>query len=212
VDPRATRARWHKPAPRNAEAAVAEDSPRSNAPDALHDLDDPHALAVTPREAPSAVEPAEPATQPPSPEPEAAPSRSTHVEVSTPVQPALAARAQSAPVRAPALPLRARAQSTDVDVHGSLANSVVRRAIDRLTAQLSACYGKAASAAGHNAFGTLEVQIEIDEHGRARGAQVHGAALPGLGTCVAQAASRLAADRPPDTGTVKASWKVAFTP
>jgi hypothetical protein len=205
------RARWHKPAARTVEA-VAEETPGSTAPDVLHDLDEPHALAVTPHEAPSTIEPAAAPARVPSDEPEEERSHSTHVVWNTPVNPAVDARAQSATVRAPALPLRARAQSTDVTVHGSLANSVVRRAVERLTAQLSACYAKAAAAVGHNAFGTLEVEVEIDEHGRARGAQVHGAPLPELGTCVAQTASRLAADRPPDTGTVKASWKVAFTP
>jgi serine/threonine-protein kinase len=106
----------------------------------------------------------------------------------------------------------ARAQSDDLVVHGSLPTSVVRRAVDRLATSLAACYTRVATAAGRNVFGALNVEIEIDEHGHARDAQVSGAQLPGLGSCVAQAAAHLAADRAPDTGRVKASWKVVFTP
>jgi serine/threonine protein kinase len=110
------------------------------------------------------------------------------------------------------VPLAAHARTSELVVHGSVATSVVRRAIERMTAQLEACYARSAVAAGRNGFGASQVEIEIDEHGRAREARAQGAPLRGLDACVAQAARSLVADRPPDTGRVQASFKVAFTP
>jgi hypothetical protein len=100
----------------------------------------------------------------------------------------------------------------ELTVRGSLATSEVRRAVERIRAQLAACYTRAAQAAGRNAFGELSVEVEIDERGRAHVPRASGGALPGLDACVAGAAAKIVSGRPPDTGTVKASWKVAFTP
>lgn len=207
IDPsRAARGRWHKPVAHNPEAAAPEDS-TGDTPDVLRDLDEPHALAVTPHEAPSAPEPASDA------QPEGFRIVTTHDDIDKPARAPVARPAQTEVARpAVVVPLRARVSGSDFVVHGSLATSVVRRAAERLNSQLAACYAQAATTAGHNAFGAVAVEIEIDEHGRARGAQVHGAELPGLGSCVAQVAARIAADRAPDTGTVKASWKVSFSP
>jgi serine/threonine-protein kinase len=108
-------------------------------------------------------------------------------------------------------PLAATPQIRELEVHGSLATSEVRRSIARTSPQLAACYARAARAAGRNGFGELQVAVEIDERGRARAPSARGAALPGLDRCVADVASRMAG-HPPDTGTVKATWKVAFTP
>jgi serine/threonine-protein kinase len=117
------------------------------------------------------------------------------------------------PVRAePALPLQATVQIQGVAVRGSLPTSLVRRAVERIRPQLAACYSRAAHAAGHNGFGELSVDVQIDERGRARNPHANGAALPQLNACVADAASKLVSEKAPDTGTVNASWKVAFTP
>jgi serine/threonine protein kinase len=107
--------------------------------------------------------------------------------------------------------LAATPQVRELSVRGSLATSEVRRAVDRIKPQLAACYAQAARAAGRNGFGELSFEVEIDERGRAHAPQVRGGGLPGLERCVERATSKLAA-RPPDTGTVKAAWKVAFEP
>lgn len=120
--------------------------------------------------------------------------------------------APSGPAPAPELPLSARALLQGISVRGSLATSVVVRALERIRSQLSSCYARAASAAGHNGFGEVFVEIQLDERGRAQNPTATGGSLPGLSACVADAASKLATDRPPDTGTVKAGWKVVFVP
>jgi serine/threonine-protein kinase len=112
----------------------------------------------------------------------------------------------------PALPLQATVQIQGVAVRGSLPTSLVRRAVERIRPQLASCYSRAAHAAGHNGFGELSVEVQIDERGRARNPHANGAALPQLNACVADAASKLVSEKAPDTGTVNASWKVAFTP
>jgi hypothetical protein len=112
----------------------------------------------------------------------------------------------------PALPLQATVQIQAVTVRGSLPTSLVRRAVERIRPQLASCYSRAAHAVGHNGFGELSVEVQIDERGRARNPHANGAALPQLNACVADAASKLVSEKAPDTGTVNASWKVAFTP
>jgi hypothetical protein len=109
-------------------------------------------------------------------------------------------------------PLRASTRIGDLTVRGSLTTSEVRRAVDRIRPQLDACYTRVARAAGRNGYGAMTVEIEIDERGRAHAPRASGGALPGLDACVAQVAGRVVSGRPPDTGTVKASWKVAFSP
>jgi hypothetical protein len=107
--------------------------------------------------------------------------------------------------------LAATPEVRELSVRGSLATSEVRRALDRIKPQLAACYAQAARAAGRNGFGELAFEVEIDERGRAHAPHARGGSLPGLGRCLERATSKLAA-RPPDTGTVRAAWKVAFEP
>jgi serine/threonine protein kinase len=110
------------------------------------------------------------------------------------------------------LPLEARSNIGDVTIRGSLPTSWVRRAAERIRPQLAGCYGRAAQAAGRNQFGTLTVDLEIDERGRARTPSARGSTLAGLNECVAEAAGKVICERAPDTGTVHASFKVIFTP
>jgi hypothetical protein len=84
--------------------------------------------------------------------------------------------------------------------------------VERINPLLAACYARAAQAAGKNQFGALTVEVEIDERGRARSPSAHGAKLPGLNECVAEAATKVISDRAPDTGTIHASFKVIFSP
>jgi eukaryotic-like serine/threonine-protein kinase len=133
-----------------------------------------------------------------------------------------AAAKQSKPPKAPEpsassapeapVALAARAEIQGIVVRGSLPTSLVKRALDRLMPQLNACYARAAKAAGRNGFGTLVVEVQIGERGRAQNAHATGGTLPQLDTCVAEATSKLVSEKAPDTGTVSASWKVAFRP
>jgi hypothetical protein len=107
-------------------------------------------------------------------------------------------------------PLAAVPRIDDVSVRGSLATSVVQRAMDRARPLLSACYAQAAKAAGRNGFGSMQITVEFDERGRARRAHADGGVLPGLDRCVAQVAANLVAAQAPDTGTVRATWRVSF--
>lgn len=105
----------------------------------------------------------------------------------------------------------ARAEVSEIVLRGSIPTSKIRRAIDRVRPQLSACYGRAAAAAGRNQFGVVDVELEIDERGRVRSPRARGAGLPGLNGCVAQAAGDVISEVP-DTGTVRVSFQVTFTP
>jgi hypothetical protein len=107
-------------------------------------------------------------------------------------------------------PLKAIARIQDVTVRGSLATSIVQRAMERARPRLSACYAQAAKAAGRNAFGSMNVEVEFDERGRAHWSRADGGALPGLDRCVNGVAANLIAAQAPDTGTVKAIWRVSF--
>jgi hypothetical protein len=170
----------------------------------------------------------------PPPAVEAAPSEPEH-EVDAPAVRARAAAdalelaaekshsTESAPAKAkpaadkaegpkPALPLQANVQIQALEIHGSLPTSLVRRALDRIRGQFSACYVRAAQAAGRNGFGEVLVSVQIDERGRARSPVARGAALPQLDACIGDATSKLVSEKAPDTGTVSASWKVTFTP
>jgi hypothetical protein len=112
----------------------------------------------------------------------------------------------------PARPLRASTRIEDVVVRGSLATSVVQRAIARVRPQIADCYRRSAEAAGRNDYGVVRIEVELDERGRARRARAEGGALPGLDACISQAVAKLATRISPDTGTVRALWSVAFEP
>ena len=109
-------------------------------------------------------------------------------------------------------PLRARARIAGLEVQGSLATSVVRRALARGVSDYAACYRTAATRARKNAFGQVQVSFDIDLRGRIRHVRTGTSGLPGLAACVGKVTSRLATNRQPDTGTVKASFEVAFFP
>jgi serine/threonine protein kinase len=139
------------------------------------------------------------------------PAREAQGEVSAP--PRQAEPSPAAPAKPePAVPLRAQAAVQGVTVRGSLATSVVARAVERIRSQFVACYARAATAAGRNGFSEVIVEVQLDERGRATSPRATGGALPGLAACVADAAGKVATDRPPDTGVVKAGWKVVFAP
>lgn len=124
--------------------------------------------------------------------------------------PAVSAPAPKPPVVRRAEPLTASVRIADLTVRGSVATSVVERAIQRARSGFSDCYGHSARATGRNGYGPVHVEVEFDEYGRARRPRADGGALPGLDRCMTEVAGRLVTSSPPDTGTVKASWRVDF--
>jgi hypothetical protein len=95
-----------------------------------------------------------------------------------------------------------------VNVRGSLAVSVVRRAIERIRPMLTQCYRKHLKP-GHASFPRLQVSATIDEVGRVRGPSVEGGTLPALNACVVKVTSKMVSDAP-DTGTVRATWSLSL--
>jgi hypothetical protein len=114
---------------------------------------------------------------------------------------------------APGLPLTARVQIREIQVHGgSLPAALVRRAAVRLQSQFKRCYEQSARAAGYNSFGELSVNLQLDTQGHARSAHVEGANLPQLDACITAGVANLHSERPNDTDNMLASFKIAFTP
>jgi serine/threonine protein kinase len=162
--------------------------------------------------APSAV-PAEPIAQSPEPAQQASKAAPRGPDAATSNGAASAAREETKPEKPDQAnqPLEARSAIGEVTIRGSMPTSSVRRAVERINPQLAACYARAAQAAGKNQFGSVTVELEIDERGRARSPAARGAKLSGLNECVAEAASKVISDRAPDTGTIHASFKVIFS-
>ncbi|MBK9033566.1 MAG: protein kinase [Myxococcales bacterium] len=106
----------------------------------------------------------------------------------------------------------ARASVGGLDVKGSLSSGQVRRAIDRLTGALAACYLPAATRAGRSPASVVRAQFTIDEDGGVRDARASGGALPGLAACVGAAVGTLRAIASPDVGTVRVSFTVTYHP
>jgi hypothetical protein len=192
-DPRVSPVTPTPPAPSRDTGVSAEEPALARTPE-------PELAAPAPSAEPTAVadEPI-PARQP-----------STRAE-SPPPSAAAPERRTPSPAEAAPGPLVAKAAIGAIELRGSMPNSQVRRALDRIRPQLSACYARAAQAAGKNKFGSLDVELEIDERGRARGAHARGSDLSGLNGCVAEAAGKVISEAP-DTGTVRASFKVLFSP
>jgi hypothetical protein len=118
----------------------------------------------------------------------------------------------SAPMLAAAAPpLTAKAHIRALSVRGPLVTSVIRRAIERIEPLLTQCYARCAQTAQRNEFGSMHVDVLIDEVGRVRNPQVQRADLPGLDACVAAAVAKLVSGAP-DTGTAKVSWNIDFAP
>ncbi|TNF37506.1 MAG: hypothetical protein EP329_02970 [Deltaproteobacteria bacterium] len=99
-----------------------------------------------------------------------------------------------------------------LDVSGGLPRSVVQRALSRVQGDVTDCYRAAAKAAGHGLAGALPVSLTIDVDGRARNVEVGAFGLAGVATCVEHAYARVRTLDRPDTGTVRVSFSVRFTP
>jgi hypothetical protein len=179
------------------EASTETELPPPHVPEPANTVSAPEPIAQSP-------EPAQSASK-------AAP-RGPDASVSNGASPS-AAREETRPAKPDQanLPLEAKSAIGEVTIRGSMPTSSVRRAVERINPQLAACYARAAQAAGKNQFGSVTVELEIDERGRARSPVARGAKLSGLNECVAEASSKVISDRAPDTGTIHASFKVIFS-
>ena len=106
----------------------------------------------------------------------------------------------SAPDR---LPAGMRVWAEELNVQGSLQPSIVRRALERISPQLRACYVRHGVA--NNAGSSCRVELTIDERGRARSPIIQGPIGSELAGCLSQSTRRLVSD-PPDTGVVRVSF------
>jgi serine/threonine protein kinase len=99
-----------------------------------------------------------------------------------------------------------------LNVRGSVATSVVRRALERVRPQLRACHDTlhATVPATGAAAPELHVEVEFDERGYAREPRVAGRGWPALIECVTRSTSAIVLARVPDTGVAKASWTVTY--
>jgi eukaryotic-like serine/threonine-protein kinase len=96
----------------------------------------------------------------------------------------------------------------DLQVRGSLPESVIRRGIDRVRANFDSCYRKAAGSGGRSAPGKIDVSFELDELGRVRNARASGSTIASLDRCVADATRHITSRRAPDTGIVRGSFQL----
>jgi hypothetical protein len=169
-----------------------------------------HLPEAAPAPNPPGIEPIPP-IEAPQQASKAAP-RGSDASVAVAPSPVPRAEVKPTPVENPTLPLEAKATIGEVTSRGSMPTSLVRRAIERINPQLAQCYARTAQAVGKNGFGSVTVEVDLDERGRARSPSAHGGKLSGLNDCVAEAAGKVISDRAPDTGTIHASFKVIFSP
>jgi len=106
----------------------------------------------------------------------------------------------------------ARLAIENLSVRGALTVAQVKRALDRVTPSLRACYGPAAAQAKSSPGVAIQVRFELDESQRARSIQATGATLAGLAPCVQHALADVRAEQPPDVGSVDVTFVAHFTP
>jgi serine/threonine protein kinase len=166
---------------------------------------------------PSAAEPLEATgtvyvpSEPPAVAPVPTPSVASETPISEPPPERAAAEPASGEGSQPIGEASARApvevRVASINVRGGLSVSTIRRAIERIRPLFTHCYQR------HVSVGQVLpvlVTAVIDEVGRVRSRpSVEGANHPALSECLATAASKMVSDRP-DTGTVKASWKLSL--
>jgi serine/threonine-protein kinase len=99
-----------------------------------------------------------------------------------------------------------------LSVRGALTAAQIRRALDRVTPQVRACYGPAATAAGNSPPISISTRFEIDESQRAHAIELADPGLAGLKTCVQRALASVRAEQAPDVGTVDVAFVLRFTP
>ena len=99
-----------------------------------------------------------------------------------------------------------------LSVRGALTTAQIRRALDRVTPQVRACYGPAATAAGSSPSISITTRFEIDESQRAHAIELADPGLAGLKACVQRVLANVRAEQAPDVGTVDVAFVLRFTP
>jgi hypothetical protein len=166
--------------------------------------------AGTPQAAPPDAAPAEPRhVEEPPPEP-----RHVAPPEDDPPEPPPPARAERAVTRVDRGPgsLDAVASVSSISVNGPLGDSEIRRGVKRVLPAFRACYREAAGSAGKTPSAKIKLTFRIDGTRAAQKVGVSGSSLPGLGACVADAASRIRTRIAPDVGDAHVTVGITFDP
>ncbi len=132
--------------------------------------------------------------------------------LASPAPPVDAAPARPTPTAPPPVPSAVSAAISNLVVDGSLANAVIRRAVEKTVPALRTCYLGAARAAGRGPGQRVRVRFEVDDSRRPTGVTTSTADLPTLASCVGRALGGLRTDSAPDVGAAKVSLDVVFAP
>ncbi|MCG8418310.1 MAG: protein kinase [Proteobacteria bacterium] len=99
---------------------------------------------------------------------------------------------------------------------GALSRAQLGRAVKRGIPGYLKCYRSAAWRAGKTLSSELEVkleiELEIDELGRAQGVRVKNSQLPGLAPCIQKAVGKIRTRHTPDVGRVQVLFEMVFRP
>ncbi len=97
-------------------------------------------------------------------------------------------------------------------MEGSLARSIVQRAVEHVDAGFNTCYRDAAQRAGRDEMTTIHVAFVVDETGQATDITASAAPLDGLADCVRALTGRIRTQVAPDVGVVHVTFDVTFNP
>ena len=148
-------------------------------------------------------------------EPEAAPPPPP---AARPVAPPPAPRPKPARVKEPepeAEPrgsLDAVASLAGIDVKGPLQDSEIRRGAGRVLSAFRSCYKAAARSAGKTPAASVRLTFQIDESRTAKSISAGSSSLPGLTSCVVEAAGKIRTRIAPDVGTAQVTVRIEFDP
>jgi len=163
-----------------------------------------------------------------SPAPDATEPAARDAEPAVPAPPDAGTRAADPPPEVAAPPPRATPppppRTTDpgpmdavpsiatVDVTGPIQDSEIRRGLGRVVGAFRACYRDAARAARKSPSAKVRLSFQIDETRAARNIHAAGAPLPGLGTCLENAAGAIRTRIAPDVGNAQVKVTITFDP
>jgi hypothetical protein len=176
-------------------APVAEDLHDARPPDpepvaspVIEDLDEPEPAPTPPPPA------AKPVAPPPAPKPKPAKVKEPEPEVE------------------PRGSLDAVASLASIDVKGPLQDSEIRRGAGRVLSAFRSCYKAAAKAAGKTPSASVRLTFQIDESRTAKSISAGSSSLPGLTSCVVEAAGKIRTRIAPDVGTAQVTVRIEFEP
>jgi hypothetical protein len=209
------------PEPRVAAAEPAREAERPRRRDRERERDRPRRIEERPTRAEETLFDARPA------EPDAAPASTVVEELVEPEpppkpeprpppkpepRPQPKPEPKPAPKPEPAGSLDAVASVSGIDVKGPLQDSEVRRGAGRVLSAFRTCYRVAAKSAGKTPEARVRLTFEIDESRSAKSIKAGGSSLPGLTSCVVEAARKIRTRIAPDVGTAQVTVLVEFEP